>query len=177
MLRRLVLALNHSAVFFFIHIDSKSAIEPFTQALKEFDNVRFVKRTSVNWMGFSQVRVALTLIQEALAQDDFSYFSLLSGSDFPIKPNEFILDFFSQNKTEYINYWKLEDRPSWIEKVEYYYLTDVFPIRDYYPKITLRGLYWRLFFRLKHHLPKRKKHDGIIFYGGSDWWTLTRDCV
>jgi Core-2/I-Branching enzyme len=46
-------------------------------------------------MGFSPVSVALTLLREALLQDDFSYFSLLSGSDHPIQSNEFILDFLS----------------------------------------------------------------------------------
>jgi Core-2/I-Branching enzyme len=177
MLGRLVKALNTKEVFFFVHIDLKTDISPFLKSVKGFKNIKFVERTKVNWMGFSQVQSILTLMKEAATAQNFEYYSLISGSDYPIKSNQFILDFFADCRTEYISYWKISDRPSWWDKIEYYYLTDLFSIRDYYPKITLRGLYWRLFFRIKKYLPKKKQPNGLIPYGGSDWWSLTQDCV
>jgi hypothetical protein len=178
MLKRLVTALNTESVFFFIHIDAKSDLAPFQAALQEVKNVQFVQpRVRVNWMGYSAVAAQLALLQTACNLQQFDYYSLLSGSDYPIKSNRQIEQFLTGNHTEYINYWKLSDRPSWLDKIEYHYLTDRFPIRDYYPKITLRGLYWRAFFRLKPYLPKRPFLAEITPYGGSQWWTLTHDCV
>ena len=177
MLKRLVSALNTKGVFFFVHIDAKSDIAPFCEAVKDIKNLQFVERTKVNWMGFSQIQSILTLMSQASNFQSFDYYSLISGSDYPIKSNEYIINFFEGNKTEYINYWKLTDRPSWLNKIEYYYLTDFLPIRNYYPKLTLRGLYWRMFYRSIKYFPKRKILNNIIPYGGSDWWSLTHECV
>ena len=178
MLKRLVAALNTEAVFFFIHVDAKSDAAPFYEALQGVKNVEFLRqRICVNWMGFSSVQAQLELIRAASSSQHFDYYSLLSGSDYPIKSNQQINEFLSGNSTEYINYWKLVDRPSWLDKIEYHYYVDQFPIRDYYPKVTLRGLYWRAFFRLKPYLPKRQFLSGVTPYGGSQWWTLTHDCV
>lgn len=178
MLKKLVAALNSEAAFFFIHIDAKFDVTPFYKALENIKNVQFVeKRIRVNWMGFSAVQAQLELIRAASRFQHFDYYSLLSGSDYPIKSNQQIEEFLTGNHTEYISYWKLTDRPSWLDKIEYHYLIDRFPIRNYYPKITLRGLYWRAFFRLKPYLPKRLPLAGITPYGGSQWWTLTHDCI
>ncbi len=177
MLKKLVTALETEEAYFFIHIDAKFDITPFREAVKDIKNLQFVDRIRVNWMGYSQVAASLILMRQATNFQEFDYYSLLSGSDYPIKTKRHIIEFFEGKKIEYINYWKLEDRPSWFYKMEYYYLTDAFAIRDYYPKITLRGIYWRLFFRLKNYFPKRQFFRDIVPYGGSDWWTLTHDCV
>lgn len=177
MLRKLVTALSSEQAYFFIHIDAKFDISPFSEALKDVKNVQFSERTKINWMGYSQVKAWLDLMRQAQRFQNFDYYSILSGSDYPIKSNQYINDFFNENKTEYISFWKLEDRPGWLHKIEYYYLTDRFAIRDYYPKITLRGIYWRLFFRLRNSFPKRSFLKGITPYGGSGWWSLTHHCV
>jgi hypothetical protein len=178
MLNRLVCKLNDKNVFFFVHIDAKSDIAPFYALLQNYKNVQFVRREKVNWMGFSQVQACLNLMHAAAeSQIQFNYYSLLSGQDYPIKSNEYIQNFLSDNSTEYINYWKLADRPSWLAKLHYYYLTDLFSIRNFHTTLSLRGIYWRLFNRLKGYFPKRQLSIDAIPYGGSTWWTLTDACV
>jgi Core-2/I-Branching enzyme len=178
MVSRLVSKLNHRNVFFFIHIDAKSDITPFHALLKNYKNVQFVRREKVNWMGFSQVQACLNLLQAATESSiQFNYYSLLSGQDYPIKSTEYIQNFLSDGSIEYINYWKLTDRPSWLTKLHYYYLTDLFPIRSFHTTLSLRGIYWRLFNRLKGYFPKRQLSIDAIPYGGSTWWTLTDACV
>jgi hypothetical protein len=64
--------------------------------------------------------------------------------------------FLADSDLEYINYWRLEDRPSWQHKIEHYFLTDFIPIR-HLERPRLRGFwkvgsafryaYWRTFYR------------------------------
>ena len=66
---------------------------------------------------------------------------------------------------EYIAFWRLEDRPSWLPKVQHYYFIDAIPIRDW--SNNRERVYWRR--------PKRLR--GMIPCGGSDWWSLSYGCA
>ena len=88
-LRRLIRALGTPGAAFFIHIDAKVDASAFHMAVGECPNVVFTsERVRIVHSGFSQVRATLALLSEAWNFDSgFQRFCLLSGSDFPIKPN------------------------------------------------------------------------------------------
>lgn len=178
MLKKLVDALSADGASFFIHIDDRSDFNKFSEIMQNTREVYFTERKKVNWMGFSIVGATLVLMHLATQFQRYDYYCLLSGSDYPIKSNEHIFEFFRNKNTEYINFWKLEDRPSWLHKIQHYYFTDIFSIRDFYSrKLTLGDIYWRFFHKLKDIFPKRKYLHGIVPYGGSQWWSLTHECV
>ena len=130
-------------------------------------------------MGFSQVRSILSLLTEAV-KSRFDYCTLLSGSDYPIKSKEFILDYFASSREECLVHWKLQDRPSWIPKIKYYYPIDLISIHGHSKgteRSYWRRLFWGRFFMYCHYLPRRKFVKGFTPYGGSDWWSLSYDCV
>ena len=58
----------------------------------------FTKRTSVTWGGASLIKATLELLELALQNGEYSYFHLLSGQDLPIKSQQYIHQFFDQNK-------------------------------------------------------------------------------
>lgn len=178
----------------FIHIDRRSDLEPFRKALGQIEspwltsNLHFVaKRHKVVWFGYSTVEATLTLMNEASRYGDFSYYSLLSGVDYPIKTNSVIQNVLSGDQTEYLAYWRLEDRPAWQPKIEHYWLTDHIPLRDlrrpgllefWKLRTTIPYLYWVNFTRYKKMFPKRRfPFPDIHPYGGSQWWSLTEGCV
>jgi hypothetical protein len=97
-LRRLVKALNGSTSTFFIHIDKKSEMP---DNLHDFENVIFVKRSKVWWSGWSIVDATLRLMRVAVSHG-FDYYILLSGTDYPIRPNSFLYEKLSTGN-EYIN--------------------------------------------------------------------------
>ena len=95
---------NNENITTFIHIDKKSNIDE-----KKFNN-EFVKvlpkskRVDVQWAQYSQVEATLNLIEYAKNYDDYDFYFLISGQDFPIKSNSFILDYLKKNeKFNFIN--------------------------------------------------------------------------
>jgi hypothetical protein len=181
-LHRMVKALDCDRVGFYIHIDNKVKLSTFRPEILEKENAHFLRtRVDVEWMGFSIVEAALMLMQEAFKEAHrFDYFVLLSGSDYPIKSNSVIRKFFETSNKEFIMFHRLEDRPHWKPKVEYFYPIDLIPIyghskgveKDYW-----RRLFWGRFFKYQWLMPKRSYMAGMIPYGGSDWWSLSYGCV
>ena len=77
------------------------------------------------------MRIAYRMLRLAV-EEGFDYCLLLSGADYPIKSNDYLFSFFLRTPTkEYIAFWRLEDRPSWLPKVQHYYFIDAIPIRDW----------------------------------------------
>ena len=77
-LKRLVEALHPDAQFF-IHVDKKSDIRPFT-AILHGDNIHYLpNRIHVHWGTITQVDFQIALIQAALEHpQDFDYIFFLS---------------------------------------------------------------------------------------------------
>lgn len=193
LLARLVDRLLDSDAHVFLHVDRRARLAPFSEAIARtanpwLENLHLaVDRRRVSYFGFSTVEATLSLMQQAVGFGRFSYYSLLSGVDYPIKSRSYLRDVFENSETEYITYWKLEDRPSWKHKIEHYFLTDLVPIRDLRrPRLRrfwkvgdfLRFHYWKTFFRYRNRFPKRKfPFEYLVPYGGSQWWSLTHGCV
>ena len=175
LLGRLVRALECEGAAFFVHVDKKCDLAPFASAVEGSRNVSFVELGRVEGMGFSAVEATLRLMRAA-RDGRFDYFTLLSGSDYPIKSNQHIVERLSNSTTEFLNYWRLEDRPSWQHKVHYHYPIEWIPIRDY-RQTKLRRLFWGTFLRVRHFFPKRTFPEGYIPWGGSQWWSLTGTCI
>ena len=163
-----------------IHVDKNVSNTPFLGAAGSDDGVQFLSnRVAVNWMGFSQVESILRLLRAAVAEK-FDYCVLLSGSDYPIKNNEHIENFFQNSTTEHINFWRLDDRPSWKHKVEYFYPIDWVSIYGYSKNcepLFWKRYFWGRFFKYQRLMPKRAYFPGMSPFGGSDWWSLSYDCV
>jgi hypothetical protein len=179
-LLRMVNALDWKGAVFYIHIDKKSDAAPFTALFGNRGNVHFVRdRVNANWMGFSLVEVSLRLLALAV-KDGFDYCVQLSGADYPIKSNEYLFSFFEKAEKEYLTFWRLEDRPSWQHKVQYYYFIDAIPIRGWSTNseaVYWRRLFWGRFFKYQKYMPKRRFIKDLTPYGGSDWWTLSYGCA
>jgi hypothetical protein len=174
-LARLIQALQCSEARFFVHIDRRTAAGPFREALASQPNIAFVEPHSINWMGFSQVESILTLMRAAVAERS-DYYTLLSGSDYPIKSNQRILHFFENSREEFITFWKLSDRPSWLHKIEHYYPIDLVPILNY-ESASFRRYFWGYFYKVANRFPKRRYIANLVPYGGCQWWSLSHDCV
>lgn len=179
-LARMVNALDCSGSAFFIHIDKKSDAAPFEVLLRAKSNVFFAAdRVNATWMGFSLVSVSLRLLEMAV-RHGFDYCLLLSGSDYPIKSNDCLFSFFEGAQKEYIAFWKLEDRPSWLPKIQYYYPIDAIPIRGWSTnteRLYWRRYFWGRYFKYQQYMPQRDFLTGLVPFGGPDWWSLSYECA
>ena len=110
-LRRLVQSLAAPWASFFVHIDRKTAIEPFAKALVGVAPVTFVRRrVRVYWGGWSQVEATLRLMQCAMTKDrTLARFALISGACYPLKSNETLRDYLLCDAREHISAFPMPD--------------------------------------------------------------------
>lgn len=104
LLDRLINRLNDGFSTFFIHIDAKVDIKPFTEAIKG-NNIRFIeKRVDCIWGDYSQVEATFNLIEAVINSKNEGVTIFLSGQDYPIKSNEYINQFLSSNKNDFMSF-------------------------------------------------------------------------
>ena len=169
---------------FFIHVDKKSDIQV---GIKKKNSVHFVpdeKRIDVRWGQYSMVEATLQLIELAARTDQYDYYWLCSGQDFPIKRTDEIYEFLSNKNCNFISIAATRNNP-----VDGYSNTEldkrcevVYPnwlIGKTYVKRGLKKLYniatggtgytFRLF--------RRTPPCDLKLYFGSQWWCLNRETI
>ncbi|MGP1375886.1 MAG: beta-1,6-N-acetylglucosaminyltransferase [Almyronema sp.] len=168
---RLVSTLTTEQSVIYIHID-KRANDTYCKTLSllsQVSNVYFVQsRLSCRWGQFSIVAATLSALQALHSSNNsFDRVILLSGQDYPIKPIDYIQDFFSRHsQQQFIEYFSLEEENKWSNAVGPF-------------QAERRLAYWHFFFRSKHiYVPiKRSLPNALKPYGGSQWWCFTKDFV
>ncbi len=167
-LKKLLHALNNENVVFFVHIDKKSKMP---DNLYEFDNIIFIERTKVWWAGWSQVDAIIRLIRIAVSYG-FDYYILLSGTDYPIRPNSFLYKKLSAGG-EFISLNEGFGIPNAEDRIKYYYF-------DGFDRRNLRSIRTGLYFLLERTVQLFFQKESYPFkqiYFGPSWWALSHDCL
>lgn len=164
----------------FLHIDKKSSItSEEMDTLHSYPNVKMITRKfSVHWGGFSMLKCELYMLRQALEKSDASYFHLISGQDYPIRPLDDLLSFFNScGKKNYIYFHHLPY--VWWEgctfhRFQYYYPYDWVQGRTekgqkFINSFLKRQVKWNI----KRSIPDQFAH----LYGGSQWFSITRKAV
>lgn len=173
-LKRLVSALLCPESSFFIHVDKKADISEFNQIKGE--NIFFSdKRIPIYWGEYSQVEAIINLMRQALRMNqDYDYFVLLSGSDYPLRSKGYINSFFEIYKgTEFINIVNMpcEEAGKSISRLEEYRVRSDLPTQPM-QKIAQR-LLRKIGLDLQCKRNYRKYLGNVDPYAGSAWWALT----
>lgn len=163
---------------FYIHIDKKSKIPD--HFLEEYPNVKVYSKFKIQWGSVRHLQAIVFLMAEAhRAKDDYSYYHLITGSDFPIKTVSDFKAFFCHNNTNNYLEWFALPRSSWVmegglERVKYFWLgNSLFDIRG--------RIKW-----LVNKLIKIQRKLGISrpflrlfpkLYGGGGYWSLTSEAI
>ena len=179
-LARLVKTLTYKNEEFFIHIDKKYDVKPFADHLNSLEDpaIHFIQdRQRVRFSGgYSQTEaVVRSLIEIFSGPCDFYRLILLSGQDYPVKSNEFILDFFEKNRgKEFIKLFPLPaERQARLRRLAFrldrycgYYFDDFF-----------QGPFLRFLNRVSRLLPRKQFPKGHTPYFGPTYWQITRECA
>ncbi len=162
----------------FIHIDNKSKIpNNISHTLKGIDNVKLISnKYKVNWGGLNHLKSILHLSSEALKSSSIQYFHLISGQDFPVKQKSYFLDFFDANKgNDYLENFELP-ASVWnyggMDRVEYYNFYDIFDAKKKQKLITDI-----IQLQQKYNIKRSISNKIPKLYGGSTWWSLTRETL
>lgn len=185
-INKLIERLNKFNSEIFIHIDKKNY--EISTNINKAENVHILSQTEcfdVKWGGIDMIYATLKLIDFAIKYSNvnnitFNYYWLISGQDYLIqKPsvvNEFLIknqgvnfiNIVEENKKEYNIYKKLYEMyyPNWI--TENKILIKI--IKRIYMLIT-GG------FNYTFKIYRRKTPNNMKLNFGSQWWTLTDECV
>lgn len=119
LLQELVSSLDHVSNDIFIHVDKKCKEQRSIET--KYSKIVFVKRKDVRWGGFSQIKCELDLLNTAVKSNQkYAYYHLLTGVSYPIKPQDYILDFFEANDGfEFVGF---DNEKDYSKRVKYYYL-------------------------------------------------------
>jgi hypothetical protein len=155
---------------FYIHIDKKSNIDEFSSIKGK--NIHFSDiRLPVYWAEYSGIRAILILMHQAInARQDFDYFVLLSGSDYPIQNRQYIHDFFKANRgMEFMNIVRMPcvEAGKPLSRINTLRFESDRPIRRFIVRLLAR-----LSFAQRDY---RKYLGSLHPYSGNTWWALTRD--
>ena len=71
----------------YIHIDKNADVNPATiDQLNQLTAAPVIQTQAVHWGGYSIAQAAIDLMNLALKDSDNTYFHLISGEDWPLKP-------------------------------------------------------------------------------------------
>jgi hypothetical protein len=169
-LERLVKRLNHTDADIYIQLDKKANYQDF-KFIADNNNVWFVdKRIKTGWGDYSIIEATLAGMQYILdSGKEYSHINLMSGQDYPLRPNEEIHKFlFANPRKSFIHSLSIADDewPDGKVRITKYSLGDT-SLPGKYRLQTLVNLVFR----------KRKIPYGLKPYGRSQWMTITPEAV
>lgn len=163
----------------YIHIDRK--VQLFNNEkewLKLHPLIKGVyNKYAIRWGHFALLKAELFLLEKAVADDEITYLHIISGQDFPIKSKSLFMDFFEKNNgREYVNYVNLPyskwDNGTY-ERYQFYRPNLYFLPISWENKLVSMIINIQKKIKFKRRIPDQYDY----LYGGSNWFSITRECA
>lgn len=197
-LQRLVCKLDDPRFDFFIHIDKKKDITPFTAITEKVKNSKvtfIIDRVSCYYFDYSLVQAELNLLKATVGGIKYKYCVLISGQDYPLKSNDYIYNILINNyPTCFIDSYSVAEAPkhgiNWVEKIGYKYYSqrlrrvfqDLVGNKYYYGRIgfIFRGI-CRIYDMMMTCVSKSPRQwlsgSEFTYSAGSQFWMLPDKAV
>lgn len=166
LLRLLLSALDAPWADIYVHIDRKCKALPDLHT--EHSRLDVFSEVDVRWGDYSQIECEYALFERASSHARYDYYHILSGVDLPIKPKQYIYDFFEANAgKEFIDAYPYDEKEV-DRKVRYYH---IFPRHFRDGNILIRGTRAAVLrLQMLFHI---KRNSGIEFKKGANWCSVT----
>lgn len=178
-LNYLLRALDDERNDIYIHIDKKAEVPTINDINT---NVFFLEdRLDVRWGDYSIVEVEIKLFETAYnfqkkLDVEYSYYHLISGQDLPIKNQDYIHDFFTQNKgKEFLGYFQGDLTRELTHKMCIYHLFPRYFSKD--GSNLLMRIIRAAFSRLQLINKKGIRNQDLPKVRGTQWGSVTNDFV
>lgn len=161
----------------FIHIDKKAPFsdEEIGQLAKQNGVKGVYRQYSVHWGGFSILRCEIFLLRKALKNSDATYFHLVSGQDYPLRPLDDFLDYFESTALD--GFLSCRQLPfstfdhGTFYRMQHYVLTDYIEAKAARGKAKVQKIIdWQAKWGLRRRIPDQFER----LYGGSAWFSISR---
>lgn len=165
----------------YVHVDLKSDIEAFSE-LETLKNVHLIKeRVNNYWGGFNSVIATMNLFTSSL-NSNAQRFVLLQGTDYPIKSNQYINEFFEKNRNiefcKGLNLSTSKNKKNYM-KVYGYHSFDLNRNEINFKTLSARlfSIFNKLGIKYRNGYFTKKGDEKKSYYWGWAQVALTRECV
>lgn len=167
--------LDHPQIDIYMHLDSKSSINPQMDIEQpEFSRLIFVPRHDTRWGDISLVETEMELFQAVYNSGiQYARVHLISGQDLPVKTVGYILEYFEREENRNKEFISIEDQPSEIRRLKYYWLCTKHMRQGMFYKIIRHGA---LIVQKVLGINRLKKLP-LNYKKGSEWVSLTCNAV
>lgn len=160
----------------YIHIDKKSSFSnKQISKLKEQENVEYVGQDyKVNWGGVNHLHAYLQLCKIAMLNENNVYFHLISGQDIVVKKTAEFKKLL-ETKKDYLSHFSLPTdvwKGGGMDRLEQYNFHNIIDSKKY-SFLLLQIQKLQRYFKIKRQL----NHLPSNIYGGSTYWSLTRETL
>lgn len=160
----------------YIHIDKKTKCnKDEINELYKMNGVRYVsQKFKINWGSYNMLLAEIHLLNIAYAEHRATYYHLFSGHDYPLRPLQYFLEFFSHNNGMNYIYCRLADSKLIHDRLLQYHPYSLFNAKD-----KKRGIYIYKIVNLqrKYNIFRSMKNFPRIIAIGSQWFSITEDAV
>lgn len=159
----------------FIHVDKQSDFskEEIDELSQNPYVARIYKKYNIHWGGFSMLKCELFLLNSIIKEYKVDYIHLLSGQDYPIKPLNYMLNFFEEHQgVDFLSYVHLPNykwQDNTYARFAYFYLYDWLKRGQRRSKFMDKFVLWQKKVGFKRSVPNYFEH----LYGGSQWFSIT----
>lgn len=166
----------------FIHIDKKSSVslEDLSMSFDlKFSKVHIYSKYKIYWGDYSMVEAEIFLFEES-SKIGYDYYHLISGLDLPIKPMNYIKDFFEKNNgKEFVSCEESFSKQSQVgRRAKYYYHLQKYRKNSNNIIAFIINLFNKIDIFIQMILRiNRLKSENIQLMAGSQWVSITNDFV
>jgi Core-2/I-Branching enzyme/F5/8 type C domain len=177
LLGRLVKRLESYGAQCFIHVDAKVDIRPFQAACSAANPIFIEPRTEVTWGGFSIVEATISLLSAALLDSRFTYFVLISGDTYPVKPREQFRHLVTR-PFDQIGAVVVPPTSETFKRISWTYFPNTLipftPDAENSPAVRAR-MTEAISAQIKRTFEMKQKGFRWRYSKGGQWWSLTRE--
>ena len=157
---------------FFVLIDKKSKCDLLSLKMSvSLSKIFIVKRMKIYWGDYSQIKAEMLLFQNAVKQNHYSYYHLLSGVDIILKSKEEIFSFFDENAGyEFVEVNSRQESGKYHNRLRYFFFFEKGKSRE---KGKLRYFLNQLSLHIQYFIGTDRLRNKPFVYKGSNWVSIT----
>lgn len=175
LLKTLITMLDDVRNDIYLHVDKKA--KDFAPAMFSTSKAKLhilEKRLDVRWGHYSQIKLEMLLFETAHKNGPYAYYHLLSGMDLPLKSQDYIHDFFTQNSgKEFVGFWNNLDWQAHFRVSQYFFFMQYEKAKNRYIQIFFSKL--RRFIRKNIHKITKERKTDFTCKKGPNWVSITHN--
>lgn len=179
LVERIVSRLEKTNHYIYIHYDAKSNDwDKIIDIKSNYRNVILVERKAIMWGGFSWTECEINNLKAMLcSENDYDYFHIISGQDYPCVDMDSFDSYFEANKGKsFVKLDSIEETEEY-RKSKFKYRLENYFVNDYFHDKAIVGIpLYRVVNRAIRFIPRPYKDMNSV-WGGWNWMSLERSVL